>query len=136
MREFSAAGFRDITLLRTESEGTRPLAINSLFARSDGTFLHVMATLGDGYRFARLSVRQGLVEDRYQIFWFFAMLIHFVWNGGARCFGQLGIACISVEYSVCHSGQFLLLRSRQEISTFATAWSHTYARIGLPSGCG
>ena len=85
---FSAAGFlffEDILyFLRTEGQGTKTLVFVFVLRALLGPFLHVMATsmTGIGLALALLKFKRGWSKTAIVVvFWFFAMLIHFVWNG-------------------------------------------------------
>ena len=126
---FSAAGFlffEDILyFLRTEGQGTKTLVFVFVLRALAGPFLHVMATsmTGIGLALALLKFKRGWSKTAIVIvFWFFAMLIHFVWNGSTALTGS-GLAFITM-YLVVGIPGFALW------STFATASSRTCAPDG------
>lgn len=93
---FSAAGFmfaEDILYyLRSDNAGTTQLILVFVLRGLLSPFIHAMATsmTGIGLALALLNFKRGWSKAGIVlIFWFLAMLVHFVWNGASAYLGRL-----------------------------------------------
>ena len=138
---FSAAGFlffEDILyFLRTEGQGTQTLVFVFVVRALLGPFLHVMATsmTGIGLALALLKFKRGWSKTAIVIiFWFFAMLIHFVWNGSAALTGSGLVGFIAMYLVVGIPGfliwSILLLRAARREALHIRDGLVPYVRTG------